>query len=507
MYPPGGRSPDTVRTVPRKETGLLNFNRLIFMNTKNIFRQAFIPLAVFLGSMAVTACEETITGEPVDEGAYDAVTQLSGMLLDADTHRSEAVVNLYELQSEVEISFHLSPTPKKGVDVQIGIDPEYLEIYNREHDTAFELYPEKLFRIENDGTMLLAPDDTRRTLGMTLSASEELDEDKTYVLPLCARSLTEGVTLTEKTGHAVYLVRMPFKEGLFINCDKGPDAVKSVVYFEVNDVNPLNALEFVLKDSGKLFFDQVVLFAANINYDAAKGRVYVNNNPNVQFLLDNNELFLQPLRKCGMKVILAVLGNHDQAGVGQLSDIGARQFAQELKNVVTTYNLDGVGFDDEYSKTPDVSNPLFVRPSKAAAARLLYETKRLMPDKIVTVYYLGQIDSRLPSVDGFLPGVFVDYAVNDYKFGAAAPMAGMTLKNCAGQSIELNLGDGNSSEEMARRQKESGYGYYMFFALNPTKYGGQVDRCQSVARGLYDEELLAPTHYYPKNATTRLPRK
>ncbi len=477
------------------------------MNTKNMFRQAFIPLAVFLAGMAVTACEETITGEPVDEGAWGAVTQLSGMLLDAGTHKGETVVNLYELQSEVEISFHLAPAPKKGVDVKIGIDPEYLETYNREHGTAFELYPEELFRIENDGEMLLAPDDTRRTLAVTLRASEELDEDKTYLLPLGARSLTEGVTLSGKTGHAVYLIRMPFKEGLFINCDKGPDAVKSVVYFEVNDVNPLNALEFVLKDSGKLFFDHVVLFAANINYDAAKGRVYVNNNPNVQFLLDNNELFLQPLRKRGMKVILSILGNHDQAGVGQLSDLGARQFAEELKNVVTTYNLDGVGFDDEYSKTPDLSNPLFVWPSKAAAARLLYETKRLMPDKIVTVYYLGQIDSRLPSVDGFLPGVFVDYAVNDYRYGAAAPMAGMTLKNCAGQSIELNLGDGDSSEATARRQKEAGYGYYMFFSLNPVNYDGQISRCQSVARGLYGEELVETTHYYPKNVSARLPRK
>ena len=69
-----------------------------------------------------------------------------------------------------------------------------------------------------------------------------------------------------------------------------------VGYFEVNDTNPLNALEFVLKDSGKLFFDDIILFSANINNNAETGRVYVLNNPNVQFLLDNNEQFLQPLR-------------------------------------------------------------------------------------------------------------------------------------------------------------------------------------------------------------------
>ena len=65
--------------------------------------------------------------------------------------------------------------------------------------------------------------------------------------------------------------------------DKTP---KVMMYIEVNDTNPLNALEFVLKDSGKLFFDDIILFSANINYNAETGRVYVLNNPNVQFLLD-----------------------------------------------------------------------------------------------------------------------------------------------------------------------------------------------------------------------------
>ena len=34
--------------------------------------------------------------------------------------------------------------------------------------------------------------------------------------------------------------------------------VQTVLYFEVNDTNPLNALEF-LTESGKYFFDHIVL--------------------------------------------------------------------------------------------------------------------------------------------------------------------------------------------------------------------------------------------------------
>ena len=40
--------------------------------------------------------------------------------------------------------------------------------------------------------------------------------------------------------------------------------------------------------------------------------------------------------------------------------------------------------------------------------------KKAMPDKTVMVYYLGAIGSRIPSVDGVEPGMFVDYAVADY---------------------------------------------------------------------------------------------
>ena len=234
------------------------------------------------------------------------------------------------------------------------------------------------------------------------------------------------------------------------------------------------------------------------------------NNPNVQFLLDNNEQFLQPLRKRGMKVILGILGNHDAAGVAQLSDMGCREFAKELAAYCNAYNLDGVGFDDEYSNSPDLSNPWFAPWSSAAASRLLYETKKAMPDKTVMVYYLGGINSRMPSVDGVEPGMFVDYAVADYG-GTSAPMQGMTVKQCSGMSIELNRGSGDSSEGTARSKKEAGYGYYMFFALGHTNslvsdfsdYRFQVSRCQSVARGLYDEELLMPEYYYKKNDATR----
>ncbi len=473
-------------------------------------KKGFLALGLLLGGMTFSSCTDDIMGsKPVDEGAYDTVTRIEGMLLDAKSNKNESVVELRGKTVETEVFFKLTKVPNMGVDVQVEVDPSYLETFNKEHDTDFEMYPVENVKIANEGKLLLAPDEIRSAnIGVTLTANDKMQADKTYLLPLTVTTSTQGVTLSEKAQRAVYMVKDLRSQS---DTYKGPDAVKTVLYFEVNDTNPLNALEFVLKDSGKLFFDEVVLFSANINYNPETGRVYVFNNPNVQFLLDNNEKFLQPLRKRGIKVILGILGNHDAAGVAQLSDMGAREFAKELAAYCKAYNLDGVGFDDEYSDFPDLTNPWFARRSGEAASRLLYETKRAMPDKTVMVYYLGRIyEDTIVSVDGVLPGEFVDYAVADYG-GTARPMNGMTRKQCSGMSIELNRGTGNTSEDFARSKRKEGYGYYMFFALGHTNslvnnfgsYRSQVLRCQMVCRGLYEDELLMPEYYYKKNDATR----
>lgn len=179
---------------------------------------------------------------------------------------------------------------------------------------------------------------------------------------------------------------------------KGEGVMQGYLFFEVNDVNPLNTLSFQL-ENGKLLWDVVVLFAANINYDAEAGRPRVQCNPNVQYLLDNNETLLQPLRRRGVKVLLGLLGNHDITGLAQLSEQGAKDFAREVAQYCKAYNLDGVNYDDEYSNSPDLSNPSLTNPSTAAAARLCYETKQAMPDKLVTVFDWGQMYG-VATVDG-----------------------------------------------------------------------------------------------------------
>lgn len=470
-----------------------------------------LPLAMLAMAMA-TSCEEDAIVRSNGESPYTGITEVKGQLIDKDTRQNSSVVEMRGDEYTANVTFKLSTPPQKGVDIKVAVDEAYATTYNELHGTDFGLFPSANVSIANDGVFLLAPDEqTSPEIGVTLTAFEGMEEDRTYIVPLTVTSVTEGITLAEDAQHMALLVKdcrnMP-------TTDKGPDAVKTVLYFEVNDVNPLNALEFKT-ESGKYFFDHVVLFAANINWDAARKRVYVYNNANVQFLLDNNEQYLQPLRKAGMKVIISILGNHDEAGVAQLSDWGAREFAKELAAYCNAYNLDGVAFDDEYSLAPDLSNPWLAEEGIYAGSRLMYECKAAMPDKIVSLYNLGNIFSnKLEVIDGIKPGQYCDYAVADYG-REATPGIGMTLKQCGGMSVELSpdVDKGTFSTSSARRVKENGYGYFMFFNLNPKYYNSDGDNnsetrieiCQSVCKGLYEEELIAPTYYYEKNSTERKP--
>lgn len=450
--------------------------------------------AAALATMALSSgCDEEAIQlkKDADESRYR--TDLSGMLIDAQTNRPEKVLEMYEDSYSTAAVFRLSSVPAKGVDVKVEYDSAWLESYNALHNTSFELFPENLVTLPSGGIVLAPDENVSKKLEIGLKADESIAEDKTYVLPLKAVSLTDGVTVPEKSRHLVYLVKDMRSRGYSY---KGDGAVEMVEYMEVNDSNPLNLLELKIKGTGKLLYDQLVIFSANINMNS-EGVPYVYCNPNVQALLDNNETLLQPLRRQGIKVILCILGNHDTAGVAQLSDLGAQTFATELANYVYAYNLDGVSFDDEWSLGPG-SSPFLSTHSAEAASRLCWWCRMAMPDKIVTFYIQGSMSSNIPPYNGYEPASFVDYIVGDYGM-TPDPVQGATNRNVSGYSVPLA---GNSMlaplEAKAREIKGQGYGYFMTYNLNPLKYSTSLTQLNEISLGLYDREVETPKYYYKK---------
>jgi hypothetical protein len=137
--------------------------------------------------------------------------------------------------------------------------------------------------------------------------------------------------------------------------------VKTAVYIEVNDDNPLNAGSYIL-DDGTYLFDYVVLFAANIRNrtpcdDGCKeSGVHVHLNPNVRHILNNRNKYIQPLQDKGIKVLLGLLGDHDGISFGTMTDAQRATFMANLRSKVDSYGLDGVDFDDEWGSKEDWNN-------------------------------------------------------------------------------------------------------------------------------------------------------
>lgn len=138
------------------------------------------------------------------------------------------------------------------------------------------------------------------------------------------------------------------------------------------------------------------------------------------------------------------------------------------------YGLDGICMDDEYSEYYKAPNNEYFTGSTTSllqATRLLERTdyyfKKDVPwDTMIAVFYWGYYSSGMPEVNGRKPGEFVQMVNANYGSGAS-PVAGGDKSMCSFMSVECNLGSGWISEESARQAKEAGYGWCMWFALDP----------------------------------------
>lgn len=398
------------------------------------------------------------------------------------------------------LTFTLEKAATSDVNVKIVFDAKRVEEYNFDNNAEYVVFPETLYSVANDGVLTVKAGETTGTVEVTITPNAELIAYVTnYMIPLKAEAQSENVTVKDNNYVDFFVSRKSSKK------------IRQICYFEVNDCNPLNALEYLL-DDGQPFFDAVVLFAGNINWSEDKGRVFMSANPNVQALLDNSEELLQPLRKKGIKVLLDILGNHDRAGVAGLSDYGCEQFGRELAQICLDYKLDGIGFDDEYSSYGYSATEWFAYPSSKQAARLCYETKKAMTELCpwetwIHLYYLGYIRSNLPSVtiDGVehLPGEFIDNVCADYG-GAAAPVNGMDKSGCAGNSLQLNYGY-SMTADAAKKLMDDGYGWIMHFAFDPSGTGSvsnnrtrSLATFRNIAQGCYNQSVQDPKNVYNK---------
>lgn len=431
-------------------------------------------LALPLGGFLLGACSNPdIDLSQVDESRYEA-SSTPVAYLESKYGTTDIDSVIFNNEGKTAFIVKSSVAGKPAGQATLSYDASVLEQYNKEHGTSYEAMPQDLVIIETGNG---------DTVNVSYKTAASLAMGK-YAIPLSLK----GSNVSKEKGSFLLLVndisKMP-------NCHKD-NGLQVISCMEVNDANPLYNLCFTLKKSGKYFFDQVIMFSGNINYDAATGRVYNYNNENVQHLLDYKEKYLEPLQQKGMKVILGILGNHDRASIMNLTEAGAKDFALELKSVMDAYNLDGIFFDDEYSNPGNY--PGFERnESSYNFSRLAYYLKQYAPDKLVEVYVYSGTGS-MTEVNGKQPGEFLDYAIHDYggMYDVSSSYPGLSKKGMILGSSEFARGSKISAYN-CQRIVEGGYGGTMIFSLAPEHT--DLDCMNRIANAFYNDEIVQTGSY------------
>ncbi|OAJ33875.1 glycosyl hydrolase family 18 protein [Piscirickettsia salmonis] len=190
---------------------------------------------------------------------------------------------------------------------------------------------------------------------------------------------------------------------------------ENVAYVETNDNALKNMACFVDSKTGKAFFDTAVIFAANINgTNPNKPEIYLNNKDST---LLNKSDEVGYLHSKNIKVVVALLGNHQAAGWSTVTNYAdARLFAKTIADFVNKYQLDGIAIDDEYSTGAQNENSMLMI---VKALRSLPEYKGKTISKVILSGDKGQFSAGYA---GAKLADFLDYATPGYYPGAAVSL-------------------------------------------------------------------------------------
>ncbi|WP_418992340.1 glycosyl hydrolase family 18 [Alistipes sp.] len=284
--------------------------------------------------------------------------------------------------------------------------------------------------------------------------------------------------------------------------DKTP---KVQVYIEINDNDPRIATSYHLGTAvdGPVFIDILQLFASNIHKDGTGyPTLYFNDKMAPMFEAVNT--YVKPLQDAGMKVCLTVLGDWQKIGVANLNVDQADRFADILTYVVDHYNLDGIGFDDEYANYDSTVSGSYSRVIKALRAKLDQKFGTGADRKLITVFdwgYTNQIDATA--------GAMIDF-VDQGIFGANSwyptDIPGVPTSAKMPQAIQL----GNSYNAIALNQIKNrsaqaasgGYGGIMCFNMRRASDVNPLPVFKKIAEGAFNSTVTYDGTDYTRNWTT-----
>lgn len=447
----------------------------------NILKSSILTVAFACSSVVYTGCQDDIMLSSQKTNIFDGVEGTFGNVRSAAGARELTVISVNGDKAGIgHLYFELTKAADKDITVTFKVDENALTAYNEANGTSYVMYPADKLTLENNGVVTILAG-KRKSSSLELNIQPGGAVGSTYAVAVSATA-SDGIDIASNNQSYIYLIK---PAAAIPDTQKGD--VKTLCYIEVNNENILNVGEYTMKESGKPFFDIVSVFAANIRLNA-EGRPYIHCNPQVTFVLENADKLIRPLQEKGIKVHLAILGDHTPAGMRSLGDDAARDFAKELKAYVDIYGFDGIDFDDEYSKYEEVAgHPGLVPASQEQYSRLVYECDKIMPNTTLSVYWYQSNDYPRGDIEGKTVNEMVDYAVYG-TYGGWNPLSTDLLEKKKQCPYAIRLSTGISYNANYLNNIKSDWGYFAFYDLKSSL--NYETKISEIGKVLYNEEVV-----------------
>ena len=385
-------------------------------------------------------------------------------------------------------------------------DASLVEEYNAAYGTSYKVFPEQ--NVEFGDPAVVMPGETvstgadiKLTIDDSILSYENTSGDITYAIPVTVTTDDPSVTLPGEP----HLVFVKNRKGITPISSNRKYHIFSCM--ETGTANPLFHLALNLKSTGEPLFDHVIIFSSALMWDPDAREIKVKPNTCQAALNANYEKYVKPLQDRGIKVIMSLLstGHHD-SGIGlTMASIGeetSKTVGKMLADYCNTYHLDGIFFDEEYGEVrSDIPGVESYKSSKLIS-RLMYETKKAMPDKEV-IAYTYSYTSSLYAVDGVNPSEYVDWSIGDYgSWSKGSFEGGMPLSKMTPNSVNCAPGTQRwtATSSTFRNLMSQGWGGYMVYCLDFAidTWVNQWYSLRNIAYYLFDGDSIVDTGYRPK---------
>lgn len=281
------------------------------------------------------------------------------------------------------------------------------------------------------------------------------------------------------------------------SCPDRKEPMKMIAYVETNNYDIRNYGQVVLENSKKPVFDAVVLFAANMNYDATAKKRVVYFNDKLQPIIKNPEKYIKPLTDRGIKVIITLLPNHQGVGYANFQNYNeALAFAKDMKVWTDKLGIDGWDIDEEYADYGNQSS----LPTTGVQSYFWYmrAMKEVMPNKMLTLYDYGHslqatsVDDQGKKASDYIDLSWADYWVQNPSY------AGIPNNRFGIFSYQANYYDLSYAESVAGLNLQGCYGLQMFFNINPTYFlnATQMTYLSKATQLFYGERAVFSGKYH-----------